>query len=369
MSQDLTEANLNAISEPTPTITPSKVVETNDDSAADEINDETNYDGIDWERLKAFQRPFKALERNPSFIYKHGYRLQHRYNKRMFWECAYCHQHSISGGRFDITTATSAAKRHLAENKAGHGYDKRGAITFETRKRKASVLELLQEKHSVSQKLANDFIDRFDAKDFKQAVIDWITANNHPLREIETPAFRAMIGAANPDAEHCIWKNHQSVRNHILCDYEAYQPAVCHELANARSKLHFSFDGWSTRSGKHSLTGVCVHHLNQKGRVVDYLIALPQQLGRHTGINFAEVIGDVLAQFKVTKESLGYFVTDNAGNNDTCLDHLATVFGFNKNHRRIRCAAHTLNLVAQSIMFGKDKEAYENDKQNIPVGC
>jgi hypothetical protein len=29
-------------------------------------------------------------------------------------------------------------------------------------------------------------------------------------------------------------------------DYEAYQPAVIVELACARSKLHFSFGGWTS---------------------------------------------------------------------------------------------------------------------------
>ena len=146
-----------------------------------------------------------------------------------------------------------------------------------------------------------------------------------------------------------------------MADYKAYQPAIYDELANARLKLHFLFNGWTTRSGKHLLTSVCVHHLNHKGRVVNYLIALPEQLGRHTRINYAAVIGNILAHFKVTKESLGYFVTNNTGNNNTCLDYLATVFNFRKDNRRIQCAAYTLNLITQLIMFGKDKDAYENN--------
>ena len=105
-----------------------------------------------------------------------------------------------------------------------------------------------------------------------------------------------------------------------MSDYEAYQPAVCNELAAATSLLHFSFDGWSTRSGKHSLTGVCVHHLNAEGQVVNYLIALLTQLGRYLSINYAEVVGNVLASFNISKERIGYFITNNAGNNNTALD-------------------------------------------------
>lgn len=41
----------------------------------------------------------------------------------------------------------------------------------------------------------------YDSNIFKQAVILWIAAGNHPLREVERPEFRALIAAANKDAE------------------------------------------------------------------------------------------------------------------------------------------------------------------------
>ena len=150
-------------------------------------------------------------------------------------------------------------------------------------------------------------------------------------------------------------------------DYEAYQPAVINKLAYTRSKLHFSFDGQTTCSSKHSLTGVCVYHLNREGRVVNYLITLPELLGRHTGINYAEVISNILTHFNVSKERLGYFITNNAANNSTCINYLSTKLNFKKEDYWIQCAAYTLNLAAQSILFGKDKDAYKNKDSNIPV--
>ena len=117
-----------------------------------------------------------------------------------------------------------------------------------------------------------------------------------------------------------------------MANYTAYQLAIYNKLVNARLKLHFLFNGWTIRSGKHLLTGVCVYYLNCKGRVINYLIALLEQLSYYTGINYAAVIGDILAYFKVTKESLSYFITNNTRNNNTCLDYLATVFNFRKDN-------------------------------------
>ena len=113
-------------------------------------------------------------------------------------------------------------------------------------------------------------------------------------------------------------------------DYKACQLAVINELACAHLKLYFLFNGQTTRSGKHSLTSVCVYHLNCEGRVINYLIALLELLGYYTGINYAEVIGNILTYFNVSKERLSYFITNNAANNNTYIDYLFTKLNFKK---------------------------------------
>jgi len=59
-----------------------------------------------------------------------------------------------------------------------------------------------------------------------------------------------------------------------------------------------------------------------------------------------EVISNVLNTFKIIKEWLSYFITNNAYINDTCLNYLAVKFSFNKAYRRACCAYYILNLVA-----------------------
>ena len=74
MSQDLTKANLNMIATSMPTITLSETV-TPDTSplSLDNTNFERNYNGIDWGQLNQYQKPFRILERNASFIYQYRY--------------------------------------------------------------------------------------------------------------------------------------------------------------------------------------------------------------------------------------------------------------------------------------------------------
>jgi len=62
---------------------------------------------------------------------------------------------------------------------------------------------------------------------------------------------------------------------------------------------------------------------------------------------------EILSEFGIPGR-IGYFVTDNASNNDTALESIAEALGFNAQHRRLRCVGHILNLVAQSILFGNN---------------
>jgi len=70
---------------------------------------------------------------------------------------------------------------------------------------------------------------------------------------------------------------------------------------------------------------------------VGYILTLPIQLGQHSGINYAEIIGNIFNIFKIIKERLSYFITDNAYINNTYLNYLAVKFSFNKAYRRARC--------------------------------
>ncbi|KAG9379901.1 Dimer-Tnp-hAT domain containing protein [Pyrenophora tritici-repentis] len=95
------------------------------------------------------------------------------------------------------------------------------------------------------------------------------------------------------------------------------------------SKVHISFDGWTTKSS---------------GELRDLPIALPQLTGAHTGEAMAEVVMAIFKQFEITVGKLGYFM------------------GFSATERRLRCDPHTLNLIGQMLLWGEEKESYDNEE-------
>ena len=207
----------------------------------------------------------------------------------------------------------------------------------------------------------------FSQKRFRDALIDWIVADNQSLRVVETAAFRQLIEAANPIAEQSVWRSHNSLRRHILSEYHAMIPAVTQHLKKARSLIHISFDNWTTYGGKRALTGICVHYLDEQGDIQDYVLGLPQLHGRHSGENIAHIVRETLQIFDIDESRLGYFVLDNATNNDTAVNALAPQYNFWAPYRRLRCTCHILNLSAQLVIWGKDKEAFENEDSNLQV--
>jgi len=149
--------------------------------------------------------------------------------------------------------------------------------------------------------------------------------------------------------------------------YNHLQPQVVNELSRAISLIHISFDGWTTKGGKRGFFGVVAHYANASGEVVDLPIALPQLSGSHTGERIGELVVKTLHKFGITARKLGYFVLDNASANDKAVKYIASKYDFEAAHRRLRCAPHIINLVGQALLFGKDRDSYDNDSKNVAV--
>ena len=92
-------------------------------------------------------------------------------------------------------------------------------------------------------------------------------------------------------------------------------------------------------------------------------IALPQLTGAHSGERMAGVVLEILQKFDIDTLQVGYFVLDNASNNDSTIlaISLKLEWSFNAIYRRLRCFPHTLNLIGQLLLWGKDADAFNSD--------
>jgi hypothetical protein len=125
-----------------------------------------------------------------------------------------------------------------------------------------------------------------------------------------------MLAMANPEAEAALWTSSMSVSRYVLRLYDYLKPCVVKELSQALSKIHVSFDGWTTKGGKRSYLGNVVHYVDARGNLQDLPIALPQLTGAHSGQKMVDVVLKTLDLFSINAQTVGYFVVDNASNND-----------------------------------------------------
>ena len=71
----------------------------------------------------------------------------------------------------------------------------------------------------------------------------------------------------------------------------------------------------------------------------------------------AEAVIVIFKQFEITVGKLGYFVLDNAYNNNTTITTFATMMGFDAEERRLRYGPYTINLNSQVLLWAKEKDS------------
>ena len=79
----------------------------------------------------------------------------------------------------------------------------------------------------------------------------------------------------------------------------------------------------------------------------------------------AGVLYDMLQDYGITSK-LGYIVADNAGINDTMMEHLSEYLtndgiDYDPVQHRLRCNGHVINLSVMAFFFGKHPHARDND--------
>jgi hypothetical protein len=107
--------------------------------------------------------------------------------------------------------------------------------------------------------------------------------------------------------------------------------------------------------------------MDAHGVVQDFVLGLPELYGQHSDVNIASVVATTLTNFGVDKNSVGYFVLDNAYNNDTAVASLADQYSFEAPERGLRYCCHICNLSARVIIWGRDRDAYKNEGGNLEV--
>lgn len=138
-------------------------------------------------------------------------------------------------------------------------------------------------------------------------------------------------------------------------------------LRTINGLIHFAFNLWTAPNIK-AINGIVSHFLDQNPafeRPRTSLLALSPMYDSHEGVNIAKNVIQTIRDYKIT-EKIGYFVLDNAGNNDTAIAEVARRLGKGEKWarwRRLRCLGHIINLIARALFFDERKDIWEAQSQ------
>ena len=96
--------------------------------------------------------------------------------------------------------------------------------------------------------------------------------------------------------------------------------SVIRELLRAKSRIHLEFNLWTSPNYK-AMIAITAHWTDDEFKVQSALIAIRELNGDHDGENISEIVHMVAKEFEFV-DRFGYFVGDNATNNDTAMECL-----------------------------------------------
>ena len=322
---------------------------------------------IDWSRasLQNYEPPGLSTRERKAWHWGHGFEVRHRVLQKKGWACKYCYQASHVPQNHGWIYLDGSGSGNITDHlKNRHNTDKGGKL-----KKPEPLLESFRKAASKTPRdseIYHRLVSSFDKDDFKNKLLRWIIQDDVPFDVVNSRFFRDLLMAAN-DALDDNGLIPGEIHNWIIKNFGSFKGVVTEKLATTQGQIHISFDMWTSRN-QLCLCGIIVHFIDVNGKMFNFLLSIPEVLGRHSGANIAETVEEIVHEYNI-QSRVGYFVTDNAGNNDTALDLISEELDFNAKHRRLRCMGHILNLVARSILFGSDPDALQMDtdkaRQNI----
>ncbi|KAM6505364.1 hypothetical protein FSOLCH5_15493 [Fusarium solani] len=320
------------------------------------------YAGLDWGRIPGYIRPNNTSDRR-GWYWEHGFEVQKGTDeKNRFWLCKSCHQKKPHKSYLFASRGVENIKNHMLKY---HHLDKDGEPVVKRPRHAFFEPVGLNANNPRDQRIMNHYNSAFEPDQWKKRLLRWVVRDQIPFHKLESEHFRDLCQYANPltASNHCL-PHHTTIRAWIIEEYASNKGIITELLHTAQTKIHVAFDLWTSRSMK-CFAGLVVHFIDANNTFRTFLLDLPEQSTGHTGIGIAERVKAVLAEFAITEDQIGYFVADNATENDTCLEDLSADFNFDKAWRRLRCMGHVINLVARALLFGKDPDGFAEDTEEI----
>ncbi len=177
--------------------------------------------------------------------------------------------------------------------------------------------------------------------------MNWIVATNQPFNCLENKDFQELMQHLNYTLP---FKSASTVKSKIQEQYETRKQIMRASIATAQS-ISFSFDVWTNPNCLAFMT-IIGHWIDDNFKYHEEVLDFLEIVGSHTGENLAALIYPCTEDYNCSNKLLS-LTGDNASNNLALIPSLISQHPFNSKFTEngyVRCLAHILNLIAQTIL-------------------
>jgi len=256
-------------------------------------NTQEPLEGIDWNRLRDFERPPPAAKRQrqtSSHIWDYGWRLHKRIDGLDYWVCRLCHTgpakpRTAAKSSYVCNQATTSAASYLERV---HSIRRDGNMIARTApSTPSSHSQSILESYCSAASERNTAIEAFDVEVFRGLLTRFFAVEQVPLVKVDSLSLRELLIYLNPRCRAAL-PGRTTLKRYLSTAYEHALPAVKAELASARTKINLSFDFWTSPNRRLSLLGVVAHYLDRRFTPRSILLGLPRMTGSHTAASLSE---------------------------------------------------------------------------------
>lgn len=191
--------------------------------------------------------------------------------------------------------------------------------------------------------------------------VEWIVRRRHSFNETEDKALRKIFEFIDPRSTKALVSDKTF---DIQQYFERAKTSIIDNLSVAKSRIHISYDLWTSPNHK-AMISIVAHWTNEQYKAQTALLAIREIHGEHTAVNISDVVYFVLKEYGIEDE-FGYFVRDNAPNNNTSVKSLDRLMrndeyeGFVSAERRLRWFAHEMQIAVKGLLFGPKAKELED---------
>ena len=234
-------------------------------------------------------------------------------SKKTFWYCYLCEKQRHQQELPAIGNGNSTALDHLYQK---HNVDK---VTGEHRAKSFREGSDTSSQLSISESQGmKSLVFTRRLNHFKELFIRWLVCCHVAFFQIENIYFRDLLFYLFPPLAKLLPKAASTLRQWVMDAFEQKKDKLRQDLHNARSNISLSFDLWTSPNCL-AILGIVAHFIDKDGKRRNTVLALRELEGEHSGENMADVLLQVIGDYKITGQ-IGYFMCDNASTNDTCVD-------------------------------------------------